>query len=118
MTKKQLEQAKAAHIKFLKKMGCLPEQIKGRKDHKRHKLELSYAGTAALYFDNNKTLNDVLKGDSDSGTKHDIISNIYKESQQTQRIIKQKASQVAILVNKGGYGVITPGMDPKTFGRK
>jgi hypothetical protein len=116
MNKKELAVAKAEHNKFLKRMGALPEQIKSRKP-KRQKLRLPFTGTADTYFDK-KPLSDVLQGDSDTATKRDIITNIYKQDPQTQKIIKQKASQVAILVNKGGYGVITPGMDPKTFGRK
>ncbi len=116
MSKKQLAAAKLEHNKFLKRMGVLPEQINARKP-KKGKLHLSFTGTAATYFDG-KPLRDVLQGNSDSGTKRDIITNIYKADAQTQRIIKRKATQVAVLVNKGGYGVITPGMDPKTFGRK
>jgi hypothetical protein len=118
MNKKQVAQAKLAHNKFLKRMGCLPEQLKERKTtSKRHKLELNYAGTATRYFDS-KPLSDVLQGDTNTGTKHDIISNLYKESPAVQALIREKSSRIGILVNKSGYGVITPGMDPKTLGRK
>ena len=117
MNKKQQEQAKFAHEKFLRKMGAHPDQIKSRKTNKKQKLVLPFAGTAATYFER-KSLTDVLQGDSNSGTKHDIISNLYKLSQKDQQTVLRRSTQVGILVNKGGYGVITPGMDPKTLGRK
>src|ERR1700760_38746 len=106
MANKRHLKAQVEHDKFLKRMGCLPEQIKSRKK-KGAKALLYDTATAATYFES-KSLSDVLQGDTNAGTKRDIISNLYKESPQTQRIIKQRATQVAVLVNKGGYGIIKP----------
>jgi hypothetical protein len=117
MNKKQLEQLRREHEKFLRKMGAHPDQIKARKATSKSKLPAKFAGVADAYFEK-KPLADVLQGDTSSCTKHDLMSNIYKLSEKDQRSIKRRATQVGVLVNKSGYGVITPGMDPKTLGRK
>jgi hypothetical protein len=109
-------QAIAAHQKFLKKMGCLPEQLKESKKF-RKKPRTTFSGFAETYYEN-KSLSTVMAGDQDTGTKRDVISNIYKETPEVQRQILEKASRVAIPYNKGGYQLITPGMDTKNIGRK
>jgi hypothetical protein len=116
VNKQDLAKAKAEHNKFLKKMGCLPEQIRERKGKKK-KPTLGYEGTAAAYFDK-KELQDVLQGDADTATKRDIISNLYKASPADKKRVIEMSTRVGVLVNKSGYGVITPGTDPKTLGRK
>jgi hypothetical protein len=116
MSKKQLEQAKAEHQRYLRRMGCTAQDLASRKPKKK-KLVLSFAGTAETYFDR-KELSEVLGGDQNAGTRRDIIANLYKLSATDQKTVKRRASQVGILVNKGGYGVITPGMDLKTLGKK
>jgi hypothetical protein len=113
---KTLDQAKAEHAKFLQKMGCTKEQLKSRKKS-TGKCKLGFTGTAKVYFEE-KSLSTVLQGDKDTGTKRDVMSNIYKESPEVQAQIREKASRVGIAYNKGGYQLLTPGMDPKTLGRK
>jgi hypothetical protein len=113
----KLEKAKLEHKKFLKKMGCLPEQIKKRKKNNKS-FKLGFEGCAANYFETNRELSQVMTGDTTTATKRDIITNIYKEKPEVQKQIREKASRTGILVNKGGYGYITPGMDPTTLGRK
>lgn len=46
------------------------------------------------------------------------VGEMAEREAKAQEEIKQKQKRVAILFNKGGYGYITDGMDPKTFGRK
>jgi hypothetical protein len=113
---KSLDQAKIEHKKFLKKMGCLPEQLNATKK-RRGKLKLGFSGTAKEYFEE-KPLTTVLQGDMNTATKRDVMTNLYKESPEVQRAILEKASRVGIAYNKGGYQLITPGEDPKTLGRK
>jgi hypothetical protein len=117
MNKKQLDQLKREHNKFLRRMGAHPDQIKAQKAKPKGKLSAKFAGVADAYFEK-KPLAEVLQGDTNSGTKRDLMSNIYKLSERDQTSIKRRATQVGVLVNKSGYGVITPGMDPKTLGRK
>jgi hypothetical protein len=113
---KSLEQAKLEHAKFLQRMGCTKDQLKSRKKSKG-KCKLGFTGTAKVYFEE-KSLNTVMQGDKDTATKRDVMSNIYKESPEVQAQIREKAARVGIAYNKGGYQLITPGMDPKNLGRK
>lgn len=46
------------------------------------------------------------------------VGEMAEREAKAQQEIQQKKKRVAILFNKGGYGYITDGMDPKTFGRK
>jgi hypothetical protein len=117
MNKTELAKLRKEHEKFLRKMGAHPDQIKERKAQSKAKLAARFDGVADTYFEK-KPLTDVLQGNKDSGTKHDLMSNLYKLSAKDQASIKRRATQVGVLVNKSGYGVITPGMDPKTLGRK
>ncbi len=41
-----------------------------------------------------------------------------EEKPETIKAIEEKAKRVAIQSNKAGYSYITPGTDPKDFGRK
>ena len=81
-------EANRKHDKFLKSMGCLPEQIKARKEKNKSKKKLGFEGIAASYFEA-KTLQDVLQGPEDAGPKtryHDeyIQTNTRRSSQDSE----------------------------------
>jgi hypothetical protein len=46
------------------------------------------------------------------------VGEMAEREAKAQSEIRQNQKRVAVLYNKGTYGYITEGMDPKTFGRK
>ena len=99
------------HEKWLKKMGLLPHQIK----EKRTKLGKVKVSLPNLKTEENYPLSNNIAG---NGFKTDIITNLHKESPETQKAILDKASRIAPLFNKGPCQFITDGTDLSDVGKK
>lgn len=93
-----------------------------KKNKKAPKLNTNFpeflvTGSSRTYYDR-RDVTEVCVGDINTGNKRGIMANIQNEPEHVQAEILKKASQVSIGYNKGGYMYITPGIDPKTLGRK
>jgi len=107
------QRALAMHNEWLKSQGVHPTQISVRQvGAKSRKLDPKWTTeTKSLPPLSNKVGN---------GLKNDIWEKIRKgqETPETIEEIKAKATRIAPAYNKGPLQYVTPGMDPKTLGRK
>jgi len=100
----RLDQKKAEHEKWLRKMGVHPEQLKKAK---KYKIPLPSYKTEKV-----KLSNTILDG----GRANGIMANLHKESAATRAAILEKASRVVPLYNKGGLQVALPNEDMSKIG--
>ena len=111
MTKK-LDTLKAQHDKFLRKMGAHPDQIRSRKKQVKKK---TYSDRTTI---EEKTFLHPIDSYSDVGLAKGIYANIHKEPEHVVAGIKQLASRVMPLYNKGGYQLASNNEDMTQVGAR
>lgn len=105
-----MNRAKQDHEKFLRKMGCLPEQLKSRKKYSK---KLKLFGVAKDYYGN------LTNSIAPNGVNNSLWEKLRtsKESPLTLAQISVKRDRVAIGYNKGGLQYLNDS-ELKTAGRK
>lgn len=116
MTRKQMA-AQKQHDKFLKSMGVHPEQLKATKPSRRRGILKNYFNVADSYYAQDDLKKLAVDG-TDIGTRKGIMANLHREPEHVQKQIMQKAKQVGIAYNKGGYQFITDKEQVKFLGKK
>ena len=115
--RKQRKTDTSEHVAWLASQGLLPKQIKSKKT-KDAKWRADYSASLQVERSTRhyeKSVQEVCDGTT---INRSIMSNLHKESEETQKQILAKSKRIAPLWNKGGLMLITDGTNLEDVGKK